>query len=94
MMKKSKMNDAPPHSLKDSNVSLKMKTTKEGVGVHSLACSILGVEGRAGALGWGLKRVTSGSIIHMDLHKLNNKLVSVWFEHFWCIDEPQTYMDS
>ncbi len=24
--------DAPPHSLKDSNVNLKVKTTKEGVG--------------------------------------------------------------
>jgi hypothetical protein len=30
-----------------------MKTTKEqGVGAHSLARSILGVEGRAGAPGW------------------------------------------
>jgi hypothetical protein len=30
--------DAPPNSLKDSNVSLKVKTMeKEGVGVHSLA---------------------------------------------------------
>jgi hypothetical protein len=48
----------------------------EGVKVHSLAHSILGVEGRVGALKWGLKWVTSGSIIHMDLHKLNNKLVS------------------
>jgi hypothetical protein len=37
---------------------------------------ILGVEGHAGAPGWGLGRVTSGSIIHMDLHKPNNKLVS------------------
>jgi hypothetical protein len=55
MMKKSKMNDAPPHSLKDSNVNLKVKTTEEGVGVHSLACSILGVEGCARASRWGLK---------------------------------------
>jgi len=29
--------DAPSNSLKDSNVSLKMKTIKERVGVHSLA---------------------------------------------------------
>jgi hypothetical protein len=35
----------------------------------------LGVKGHAKALGWGLERVTSGSIIHTDLHKLNNKLV-------------------
>jgi hypothetical protein len=29
-----------------------------------------------GASEWGLKQVTSGSIIHIDLHKPNNKLVS------------------
>ncbi len=36
----------------------------------------LRVEGRAGAPVWGLGRMTSGSIIHTYLHKLNNKLVS------------------
>jgi hypothetical protein len=35
------------------------------------------VEGHAEALGWGLGRVISKSIIHIDLHKPNNKLVSV-----------------
>jgi hypothetical protein len=30
------LDDAPSNSLKDSNASLKMKTTKEGVGVYSL----------------------------------------------------------
>ncbi len=30
---------------------------------------------RAGALGWGLGRLTSNSITHTDLHKPNNKLV-------------------
>ncbi len=30
----------------------------------------------------GLKRLTSKSITHMDLHKLNNKLVSAQLEHF------------
>jgi hypothetical protein len=49
---------APPHSLKYSNASLKMKTM-EGVGVHSLACNILGVEGHVGAPRWGLGRVIS-----------------------------------
>jgi len=48
----------------------------QGVGAHSLVCSTLGVEGCVGALGWGLGRLTSRSIIHMDLHKPNNKLVS------------------
>jgi hypothetical protein len=35
------VNDAPPNSLKDSNVNLKMETMEEKrVRVHSLACSI------------------------------------------------------
>jgi hypothetical protein len=37
--------DASPNPLKDSNVSLKVKTMKEGVEVHSLTCSISGVRG-------------------------------------------------
>jgi len=48
----------------------------EGVRAHSMACSTSGVEGHVGALGWGLGRMTSGSIIHRDLHKRNNKLVN------------------
>jgi hypothetical protein len=56
----------------------KVKTIKgEGVGVRFLACSTLGVERRVGAPRWGLKKVTSKSIIHTDLHKPNNKFVSV-----------------
>jgi hypothetical protein len=42
---------------------------------HSLVHNILGVKGRAEAPGWALGRVISKSIIHMDLHKPNNKLV-------------------
>jgi len=54
-----------------------VKTTeREKVGVHSLVHNTLGVEGRAGAPRWGLGRLTSNSITHMDLHKPNNKLVS------------------
>jgi len=61
----------------DSIVSPKVKTMEgEGVGARSLVHSILGVEGCARALGWGLGRVISNSIIHMDLYKPNNKLVS------------------
>jgi hypothetical protein len=71
------LTDAPPNSLKDSNASLKMKITEEEkVGVHSLIRSTWGWKGHVGILGWGLRRVTSGSIFHMNLHKLNNKLVS------------------
>jgi len=33
----------------------------------------------------------SGSIIHTNLHKPNNKLVSAWLHHFWCMDEPWAY---
>ncbi len=73
-------------------MSLKMKTT-EGVRVHSLVHSTLGVEGHVRAPKWGLGRMTSKSIIHMDLHKPNNKLVNAWLEHFWCINEPWAYMD-
>ncbi len=47
----------------------------EGIGAHSLACSISGVEGHVGASGWGLGRLTSRSLTHTNLHKLNNKLV-------------------
>jgi hypothetical protein len=48
----------------------------EGIGVRSLACNILGVRKHFGALEWGLGQVTSGSIIHIDLHKPNNKLIT------------------
>jgi len=46
------------------------------VGACSLACSILGVEEHVKTPGWGLGIVTSKSITHTDLHKLNNKLVN------------------
>jgi hypothetical protein len=46
------------------------------VGAHSLARNTLGVEVRVGTPGWGLGRVKSKSIIHTDLQKPNNKLVS------------------
>jgi len=49
---------------------------KEGVRARSLAHSTSKVKGCAGALGWGLGRLTSKSIFHMDLHKPNNKLLS------------------
>ncbi len=66
----------PPSSLIDSTASPKVKTTEgQGVGVRFLVRSISGVKGRARALGWGLGRMTSRSIIHTDLHK-TNKLVS------------------
>jgi hypothetical protein len=61
----------------DSTMSPKVKITKgKGIGVSSLAHSTLGVEGHAKAPGWGLGRLKSKSITHMDPHKLNNKLVS------------------
>jgi hypothetical protein len=76
------ISDAPPSSSMDSTASPKMKTTKgKGIGAHSLARNISSVEGGAGASGCGLGRLTNKSIIHMNLHKLNNKLVSAQLEH-------------
>jgi hypothetical protein len=85
-------NDAPPNSLINSTMSPKVKTTKEkGVGVCFLTHSISGVDGRVKALGWGLRQVISGLIIHIGLHKPNNKLVSAYLNDFWCTDEPHAY---
>jgi hypothetical protein len=36
----------------------------------------------------------SSSLIHMDLHTPNNKLVSVESEHFWCTNEPRANTNS
>ncbi len=38
--------------------------------------------------------MTNRSIIQIELHKLNNKLVNVWLEHFWDVDELKAYIDS
>jgi hypothetical protein len=38
--------------------------------------------------------VTNGSIIHMDLHKPNNKLINVKLEHFRCMDKPWANTNS
>ncbi len=87
--------DAPPHSWKESNVSLKMKTTEdEGVGVHSLIRNTSKVKECVRASRWILGRGISESIIHTDLHKLNNKLVSAWLKHLWCTNESHVYTDS
>jgi hypothetical protein len=67
-----------PSSLMDSTMNLKVKTMeREGVGASSLTCNTLGVKGCVKAPRWGLGRLTSKSITHMDLHKPNNKLVNV-----------------
>jgi hypothetical protein len=69
-------------------MSPKVKTSKGGVGVHYLARNTSGVKGRDGVPGWGLKNLTSKSIIHAHLHKPINKLVSVQLKHFSCTNEP------
>jgi len=62
--------DALPHSLKDLNANLKVKTMEEErVGVCSLVCNTSRVKECVGFSGWGLGQMTSGSIIHIDLHK-------------------------
>jgi hypothetical protein len=61
----------------DLVASPKVKTIeREGVGARTLACNTSGVERRAGAPRWGLGRLTSKSITHIDLHKPKNKLVN------------------
>jgi hypothetical protein len=61
----------------DLILSPKMETMEgKEVGACSLAPNTLRVEGCAGAPGWGLGRLTNKSIIHMGLHKPNNKLVN------------------
>jgi hypothetical protein len=62
----------------DSTTNLKVTIIEgEGVGAYSLVRNTLVVEGCVGAPGWGLGKLTSESIIYTDLHKPNNKLVSV-----------------
>jgi hypothetical protein len=69
--------DTPLSSLMDSLQAQRLRQIEvEGVGARSLVHNTSGVEGHAGDLGWGLERLTSKSIIHMDLHKPNNKLVN------------------
>jgi hypothetical protein len=50
--------------------------TRFTVGARSLARNTLGEKGHAGVSGWGLRKMTSKSIIHINLHKPNNKLVN------------------
>jgi hypothetical protein len=60
----------------NSNASPKVKTMKEEkVGVSSFVHNTLRVKGHARAPGWGVGWVTSESIIHINLHKPNNKLI-------------------
>jgi hypothetical protein len=60
-----------------STTSPKVKTTEgKRVRACSLTHNISRVEGHVGVPRWGLGQMTSKSIIHMDLHKPNNKLVS------------------
>jgi hypothetical protein len=61
----------------DSITSPKVKIMEEEeVGAYSLACNTLGVKGCVGAPRSKLGRLTSKSIIHTDLHKPDNKLIS------------------
>jgi hypothetical protein len=46
------------------------------------------------SFGMGLGKMISNLITHMNLHKPNNKLVSVELEHLWCTNEPRANTDS
>ncbi len=62
--------DGLNYEFKDENNGKKMSWA------HSLARNTSEVEGCARAPGWGLRRLKSNSITHMDLHKPNNNVVS------------------
>jgi hypothetical protein len=67
----------PSSSLMDSTTSSKVKTAEEEwIKAHSLIRNTSKVKGHIRALGWGLGRLTSKSITHMNLYKPNNKLVN------------------
>ncbi len=84
-----------PKLLDGLTASPKEKTTKgKGIGARSLTNNTLRVEGHARTSGCELEGLTSKSIIHTDLHKQNNKLVSAQLEHFWCTDRPRANTDS
>jgi hypothetical protein len=73
------MFDAPLNSLINSISSWRWKQRKDKkLGYIPWLATFGGVEGHTGALRWELRRVTSKSIIHMDLHKPNNKLASAY----------------
>ncbi len=55
--------------------------------VQSLVLQHFGGRRAFWSSGMGTGQVTNGSIIHTDLDKPNNKLVSAQLEHFWCMDE-------
>jgi hypothetical protein len=67
-----------PKLFNKHNYESKGKTIKEKrIGVRSLVCSTLGIKECVEVPRWGLRWLTSKSIIHTNLHKPNNKLVSV-----------------
>ncbi len=52
-----------------------------------------GGRGHVNVSGWGLGQVFE-SIVHMGLHKPNNKLVNAQLEQFWCTDKPWAHTNS
>jgi hypothetical protein len=70
--------DAPPISLMDATANPKVKTVEgKGIGACSMIRNISRVEGHVAVSRWGLGRMISKSNTHTDLHKPNNKLISV-----------------
>jgi hypothetical protein len=66
---------------------------REGVGARSLTRNTRRVEGRVGAPGSGLGRVTS--LIHLLEPGSNpHKVIKIHFAHFWCCDKPRATLDS
>jgi hypothetical protein len=66
--------------LMDSTLSPKVEIPEgKGVGACSLARSTLGVEGRAGAPRWGLRKLISNSITHRN----QTNQTKSWLVHSW-----------
>jgi hypothetical protein len=53
-----------------------MKTIEEGVGAHSFTHNTLGVRRACWSFGIETKKMTSVSIIHINIHKPNKKLIN------------------
>jgi hypothetical protein len=67
---------------------------EKGVGLCSLTHSTLGVEGRAGTPSGTRMSDKQVNYSHGPSHNPNNKLVSAWLNHFWCINKPRAYTNS
>jgi len=86
--------DAPPNSLKDSNVNLKMKIMKEGVGVWFFIHNTTRVK----KVCWSSKIRTKMSDKWVNYSyrsmQIKQQVGYCIIRALWCTNEPRTYTDS